>query len=42
MFSLVYLIISHRRAERARAAAAPVAAPIVPVSVTDEPYRLAA
>lgn len=40
MFSLVYLIISHRRAERTCAAVAPVAVPIVPIA--DEPYRLAA
>lgn len=42
MFSLVYLIISHLRAERARADVAPVAAPIVTAAVADEPYRLAA
>lgn len=42
MFSLVYLIISQRRAERARAAIAPAAAPLVAAPVADEPYRLAA
>lgn len=42
MFSLLYLIVSHRRAARAQVAAPLPLAPVAGPVVVDAPYRLAA